>query len=102
MKLKLAAAAALVAAISLSAAAQAREIRVEGCVTLYKACIVVWNKGHPYNVTWAFPRPVPGTYVRAKGTVAGPAVICKGATNLIPVFALHLPGYCSKGVRKGY
>jgi hypothetical protein len=102
MKWKLLLAAATCLSLAVAFSAEAREIKVEGCVSLYKACIVVWSRGRPYNVTWAFPRPIPGSYVIAKGHVAGPAVICKGATNLIPAFALPMSGYCSKGKRKGY
>ena len=103
MKPRLVIAAAIGMSLAGGFSAQAgHEVKLDGCVGFYEACLVVWSGGRAYNVTWAFPRPFPGSYVHVEGTATGPGVICRGVTNLFPAMALAKPGYCSKGKRKGY
>jgi hypothetical protein len=91
---------ALALAFSLTgilAAAAGPQVKLDGCVGFYKACLVVWSRGQPYNVTWSFPRPLPGSSVHVEGNLAGPAVLCPGAMNLFPSMSLPKPGYCRQG-----
>ena len=100
MKTRLVIAAAIGMSLAGGFAAEAAQVKLNGCVAFYQACLVVWSGGQAYNVTWAFPRPLPGTYVHAEGNIAGPAVLCRGATNLFPAMALPKQGVCVQGKHK--